>query len=194
MDENKSFSDIIGPQGSSARRHAPFLNHLARVCALAANYRGITLMSCTAKLYDRILLNRLRGPLESILHKHQHGFRSGCGTAEPVLALRRAIEELSQHRNRGLVVVFVDFLKAFDSVSRDALFQLLPLYGIPAELIAAIRCLYDGSTSFVSTLDGNTEPFPVLTGILQGDPLAPLLFIHGLRGRRRPAQHQRQPS
>ena len=42
MDENKSFSDIIGPQGSSARRHAPFLNHLARVCGLAANYRGIT--------------------------------------------------------------------------------------------------------------------------------------------------------
>ena len=42
MDENKSFSDIIGPRGSSARRHAPFLNHLARVCGLAANYRGIT--------------------------------------------------------------------------------------------------------------------------------------------------------
>ena len=42
MDENKSFSDIVGPRGSAARRHAPFLNHLARVCGLAANYRGIT--------------------------------------------------------------------------------------------------------------------------------------------------------
>jgi exonuclease III len=145
-----------------------------------ANYRGITLMSCVAKLYDRILLHRLRGPLESILHTHQHGFRPGCGTAEPVLALRRAIEELTRHRNRGLVVVFVDFLKAFDSVSREALFQLLPLYGIPAELITAIRCIYDGSTSFVSTLDGDSECFPVTTGVLQGDTLAPLLFIIAL--------------
>lgn len=42
MDENKSFSDIIGPRDSAARRHAPFLNHLARVCGLAANYRGVT--------------------------------------------------------------------------------------------------------------------------------------------------------
>jgi phosphatidylinositol-3-phosphatase len=42
MDENKSFSDIIGPRGSAARRRAPFLNHLSKRCGLAANYRGIT--------------------------------------------------------------------------------------------------------------------------------------------------------
>jgi hypothetical protein len=42
MDENKSFSDIIGPRGSAARRHAPFLNHLAARCGLATNYRAIT--------------------------------------------------------------------------------------------------------------------------------------------------------
>ena len=142
-----------------------------------ANYRGITLMSCAAKLFNRVLLNRLRKPLESILHKHQHGFRPGCRTAEPVLALRRAIEEITRRRNRGLVVVFVDFLKAFDSVSRDALFCLLPAYGVPDELITAIKCIYDGSTSFVSTLDGNSASFPVTTGVLQGDTLAPLLFI-----------------
>ena len=42
VDENKSFSDIIGPRGSAVRRRAPFLNHLARTCGLATNYRGIT--------------------------------------------------------------------------------------------------------------------------------------------------------
>jgi phospholipase C len=42
MDENKSFRDVIGPRGSAARRHAPFLNHLAGVCGLATNYRGVT--------------------------------------------------------------------------------------------------------------------------------------------------------
>jgi hypothetical protein len=42
MAENKSYADIIGPRGSVARRHAPFLNHLAKACRLATNYRGIT--------------------------------------------------------------------------------------------------------------------------------------------------------
>jgi phospholipase C len=42
MDENKSFSDIIGPRRSAARRRAPFLNHVAKRCGLAANYLGIT--------------------------------------------------------------------------------------------------------------------------------------------------------
>src|SRR6266511_4939361 len=39
MDENKSFSDIIGPRGSTARRQAPYMNELAHRCGLATNYR-----------------------------------------------------------------------------------------------------------------------------------------------------------
>jgi hypothetical protein len=42
MDENKSFSDIIGPRGSAARRDAPFLNTLAASCGLATHYYGVT--------------------------------------------------------------------------------------------------------------------------------------------------------
>jgi len=42
MDENKSFSDIIGPRGSAARRNAPFLNELAAGCGLATHYYGVT--------------------------------------------------------------------------------------------------------------------------------------------------------
>jgi phospholipase C len=42
MDENKSYSDIIGPRRSAARHRAPFLNRVARTCGLATNYRGVT--------------------------------------------------------------------------------------------------------------------------------------------------------
>jgi len=57
------------------------------------------------------------------------------------------------------------------------MFTILGLYGIPPKIIAAIRCIYTGSKSFVSTPDGDTEPFLVNTGVLQGDTLAPFLFI-----------------
>jgi len=44
-------------------------------------------------------------------------------------------------------------------------------------IINAIRCVYINAKSFVSTHDGDTEAFAVNTGVLQGDTLAPFLFI-----------------
>jgi hypothetical protein len=140
-------------------------------------YRGISLMSCTAKLYNRLLLNRIRSPVEPLLRQNQNGFRPSRTTIEPILALRRLIEELSCRKGSRLAAIFVDFTKAFDSVDRPRMFQILSAYGIPEETIAAIRVMYDGSTAFVSTVDGDTDTFPIETGVLQGDTLAPFLFI-----------------
>jgi hypothetical protein len=134
-------------------------------------------MSCAAKLFNRILLNRIKGPIEKLLRPNQNGFRQGRSTLEPILAIRRLIEALSAKRDTSLCAVFVDFTKAFDSIHRERMFTILGLYGIPPKIVAAIRCIYTGSKSFVSTPDGDTEAFSVNTGVLQGDTLAPFLFI-----------------
>jgi len=57
------------------------------------------------------------------------------------------------------------------------MFLILSAYGIPSKIINAIRCVYDNSHSFVSTQEGDIASFPVQTGVLQGDTLAPFLFI-----------------
>jgi hypothetical protein len=141
------------------------------------SYRGISLMSCTTKLFNRILLNRIREPVEKLLRTNQNGFRRHRSTLEPILTLRRLIEEISVKQNVSSCAVFVDFTKAFDSVDRQRMFQILSAYGIPSKIINAIRCIYDNSHSFVSTQEGDTASFPVKTGVLQGDTLAPFLFI-----------------
>ena len=46
-----------------------------------------------------------------------------------------------------LFITFVDFKKAFDSVDRDMMFAILRHYGIPQSIVAAIRSLYDKSSS-----------------------------------------------
>ena len=74
-------------------------------------------------------------------------------------------------------MVFVDFSKAFDSINREAMFHILHLYGIPLRIIQAIKLMYLNSNSRVRTPDGLTEAFLTLIGVLQGDTLAPLLFI-----------------
>ena len=57
------------------------------------------------------------------------------------------------------------------------MFEILITYGIPITIVNAIKILYKDTTASVVTPEGETEPFTIRTGVLQGDPLAPFLFI-----------------
>ena len=81
------------------------------------------------------------------------------------------------HCNRDLALVFIDFSKAFDSVDRSMMFKILELYGIPGVIIEAIKILYTDTSATVLSPEGETSLFDICAGILQGDTLAPFLFI-----------------
>ena len=140
------------------------------------NYRGISLAPVAAKVYNKLLLNRIYPFIDPLLRPNQNGFRKGRSTLPQILAIRRILEEC-KIGNKAATIVFVDFSKAFDSINREALFHILGLYGVPDTLVKAIRLLYDSSYSRVRTIDGLTEFFKTLLGVLQGDTLAPFLFI-----------------
>ena len=53
------------------------------------NYRGISLSSLLAKMYNRMLLNRIRPVLDPLLRTTQNGFRQKRTTVEQIVALRR---------------------------------------------------------------------------------------------------------
>ena len=144
--------------------------------SIATNYRGISLMPIAAKVYNKLILNRIVPFVEPLLRNNQNGFRKGRSTLSQILCLRRIIEE-TQACKKDLALVFVDFSKAFDSVDREKMLEILELYGIPNKIIAAINALYTGTSCTVLTSDGETSPFSILAGILQGDTLAPFLFI-----------------
>ena len=55
--------------------------------------------------------------------------------------------------------------------------QILLAYGLPKETVAAITILYRNTTVKVCSPDGDTEYFNIVAGVLQGDMLAPYLFI-----------------
>ena len=140
------------------------------------NYRGISLAQTASKIFNRLILNRIRPAIDKVLRPNQNGFRENRSTSSHLLALRRLIEELRNH-NQEAVFVFIDFKKAFDSIIRDKMFLILEAYGIPTETVNAIRTMYRDISCIVSTSDGDTYPFNIVTGVLQGDPLAPFLFI-----------------
>ena len=71
----------------------------------------------------------------------------------------------------------VDFTNAFDSIHRGKMEQILLVYGLPKETVAAIMILYRNTKVKVCSLDGDTYYFDIVAGVLQGDTLAPYLFI-----------------
>ena len=117
------------------------------------------------------------------MHEHlgqtQMGFRRGRNTLMAIFAARRLVEEVRRlHPGEYPVhLVFVDYVKAFDSVFWPALWNILALYRVPRPLVAAIRKLYEGSTASVRTPYGVTPPCPLQTGVWQGCVLSPYLFI-----------------
>ena len=140
------------------------------------NYRGISLTCIIAKIYNRMILNRIRGANDPHLRENQNDFREARATVSQILALRRIIEEVEKN-NRTAVLCFIDFKKAFDSIHRGKMMTILKAYGVPPNLLRAIGTMYEGTRARVVTPDGDSEEFDILAGVLQGDTLAPFLFI-----------------
>ena len=140
------------------------------------NYRGIALSSVVAKTLNRMIRNRMTPAFEEILRPEQNGFRPGRSTTSHILGLRRILEG-ARARQLTAVLLFVDFRRAFDSLHRGLLMKILSAYGVPDRIVDLIDALYQDTVASVLTEDGPTELFNILAGVLQGDTLAPLLFI-----------------
>ena len=95
-----------------------------------------------------------------------------------MLALRRLVEGC-QTKQVNLVVTFIDFKKAFDSIRWTALDNILSAYGIPPKLRSAVMALYYGAKLVLTTSDGEADPFNLSAGVLQGDTSTILVCTGG---------------
>ena len=75
------------------------------------------------------------------------------------------------------IIIFIYFRKAFDSINRYRILKILYVYGIPQSIISAISTLHENIRARVLTPDGETDSFKITVGVLQGDTLAPFLFV-----------------
>ena len=143
--------------------------------SICDNYRGISLLSVPYKVFCRMLLMRMQEGVEKKLRQEQAAFRTGRGTTEQIFILRNILEQSAEWQT-PLYIGFIDFKKAFDSVRRDKLWNILRHYGIPDNFVDIIQELYDGSTSCVVDNGRTSDWFPVETGVKQGCVMSGFLF------------------
>lgn len=145
--------------------------------SVASNYRPICLQNCIAKLFSKICERRLRAWLArySPLRKEQFGFQPGTGTMDAAAVLHTAVA-FALEKLKAVYCTFVDFTSAFDTISHSRLMEKLRARGVPEHFIGVLSSMYVGNNAAVFANGVCSEPFPVLAGVKQGDPLSPLLF------------------
>ena len=77
---------------------------------LAKNYRGITLTSIAAKIYNVLLRNRIEPKIDNILWKNQNGFRRNRSTTSQILTIYRILEGVRACRDRPTNVNRSDYI------------------------------------------------------------------------------------
>ena len=121
-----------------------------------ADYRGISMCPMVTKVINKMILMRIRPTIETILRKNQNGFRPGRGTVPHILALRRILEGI-RDKKLPATIIFIDFKKAFDSVDRDNMFEILKSYGVPPNLLQLIISIYEKIMARVTSPDEQME-------------------------------------
>jgi hypothetical protein len=106
-----------------------------------SNYRGISLLSTSYKIFLNILLSRLIPYADEITGSHQCGCQCNRSTTDQIFYIRQILEKKWGY-NGTVHQLLTNFKKAYDSVMREALYNILIEFLIPRKLMGLIKmCL-----------------------------------------------------
>jgi hypothetical protein len=112
-----------------------------RVIKLASNYRGISLLSTSRKILSNLLLSRLTPYAYEIIGDHQCGFRRNRSTTDQIFYIRQIPKEKWEY-NGTVRQLFIDFKKAYGSLRKEVLYNVLTEFRTPRKLAGLIKtCL-----------------------------------------------------
>lgn len=142
------------------------------------NYRPISLINNTAKIFEYCLKKRLIDYLEKyhILHKHQYGFRKNFSTEHAVHELINIVIN-GLDNNKKCLAIFMDLSKAFDTVNHEILLAKLDSIGIRGSEHRLFRDYLTDRTQRVKIDNVISEPLKIITGVPQGTVIGPILFL-----------------
>lgn len=150
------------------------------------NYRPITLIPVLAKIFEKVMVERMNSFLSknNILVNNQFGFRKGSSTTQACFSL---VKQITESLNNKLTVLglFLDMSKAFDFVCHTRLLWKLQRYGIRGRAYEWLLNYLSNRNQFteISKVIGDVKVTAQSTskindsGVPQGSILGPLLFL-----------------
>uniref|UniRef100_A0A3P9LHW9 Reverse transcriptase domain-containing protein n=1 Tax=Oryzias latipes TaxID=8090 RepID=A0A3P9LHW9_ORYLA len=148
--------------------------HKDKLCI--ENWRPISLLNNDAKIFALIFAKRLKPGLDNIIDEEQSGFMPGRNIANNIRLILDMID-YNEYIKDDSFILFVDFYKAFDTISHSFMIRVIKEFGFGKRFLKAIEVLYNGCNSSIKLAHGTTPRFDINRGIRQGCPLSPFLFL-----------------
>jgi hypothetical protein len=95
---------------------------------------------------------------------------------DQILYIYQILEKKLEGYNGMVHQLFMDFKKAYDSVKREVLYNIVFECGLPKQLVRLIEMCLNETYSKVCVGKLFSDKFPIQNGLKQGDALLPLLF------------------
>ena len=170
MVENKEFPD----DWAEGIRNPIFKSGSKNKCS---NYRGITILPVFGKIFETVVLSRLEFVNEAFQKhdRHNGAFKKDSRTSDNNFIIQGLVSrQLSL--GRKLIVIHVDFSRAFDNINRNILFYKLKKSGLKGRVIDTLHNMYKKTCYRVKHNGKVSDIIPEDIGVNQGGVTSPFLF------------------
>ena len=140
------------------------------------DFRPISLLNCSIKLLTKILAERLQKIILLLLHANQYGFIKSRTIQDCIAWCFEYIHQCQQSK-RPIIILKLDFAKAFHTVEHNAIIQVMSHMGFPGKWLEWINLIFSSGYSSILLNGVPEKQFKCKRAVRQGDPLSPLLFF-----------------